>query len=202
MLWPRLPILHGEQPPHPLPHCAMRSMTPSPASRSGTARIGPIVPAPGRPRPSSATDPVGERISSTLDAPAATAGVVAPASRGTVLVVDDERGVRTVVARALARAGFEVLQAGDGHTAVEIYAEAGGRIGCVLLDLTMPGIDGAETFRRLRRDDPAARVVITSGHDPRDVAGLFPDGELTGYLQKPCDLASLIRVATEASQGG
>jgi len=115
---------------------------------------------------------------------------------GTVLVVDDDRAVRDVTRRVLSRAGFQVLEAADGASAVRAYADAVGRVGCVLLDLSMPGIDGAETFRQIRAVDPDARVVLTSGHCEEVAGGLFPTNGLAGFLQKPYDLASLLQMTT------
>lgn len=127
-------------------------------------------------------------------APAATAA-------GAVLVVDDESSVRDISRRVLSRAGFEVIEAADGASAVKRYAESNGRIKCVLLDMSMPGMGGPETFQAIRALDPTARVVITSGHCESDVHPLFPPAALAGFLQKPYDLASLVRVAKTVAAG-
>ena len=128
------------------------------------------------------------------DAPEAPAG-------GAVLVVDDESSVRDISRRVLTRAGFEVIEAADGASAVKRYAESKGRIRCVLLDMSMPGMGGPETFQAIRELDPTARVVITSGHCESDVHSLFPPAALAGFLQKPYDLASLVRVARTVAAG-
>ncbi|MCL4214711.1 MAG: response regulator [Gemmatimonadales bacterium] len=141
------------------------------------------------------------------DRPAPAATPAAQASPATappscaVLVVDDEASVRDVSRRVLARAGFEVIEAADGASAVKRYAESKGRIRCVLLDMSMPGMGGPETFKAIREIDPTARVVITSGHCESDVNPLFPPAALAGFLQKPYDLASLVRVAKTVAAG-
>ena len=70
---------------------------------------------------------------------------------GTILLVDDEESVRIMGTRMLERVGFEVLAASDGREALEIYRARPDDIALVLLDLTMPDLDGEETFRELRR---------------------------------------------------
>ena len=146
--------------------------------------------------PPDASTPAPASCTSSVGPPAAPAS-----ASGAILVVDDETSVRSVTRRALARAGFEVLEAADGASAVRTYTEARARIRCVLLDLSMPGIDGAETFRRLRAVDPGARVVLTSGHSQSDVSGLFPDDGLAGFLQKPYDLSALLRMTRFVAAG-
>ncbi|WP_415908551.1 CHASE domain-containing protein [Oleiharenicola sp. Vm1] len=73
-----------------------------------------------------------------------------PALRGTVLVVDDEAHVREMTTLALEMAGLEVMQASDGERALQLCREHPEMIDLILLDLTMPGLSGEETLRRLR----------------------------------------------------
>lgn len=117
---------------------------------------------------------------------------------GTILVVDDEVCMRDVTRRLLARAGFDVLEAADGPSAIRTFEAAHGRIQCVLLDLSMPGLDGVETYERLRSVDPLVRVVVTSGHCESQVVPRFPESGLAGFLQKPYDLSTLLRVTHAA----
>ncbi|HMO95988.1 MAG TPA: response regulator, partial [Tepidiformaceae bacterium] len=90
----------------------------------------------------------------------------------TVLVVDDDETVRSVTRRMLEHAGYTVLQAGDGIQALEAYRENPG-IDLVLLDMTMPHMDGEETFRELRRLSSDIRVVLTSGYNEQDATERF-----------------------------
>ena len=91
----------------------------------------------------------------------------------------------------LERLGFDVLTAADGHEAVAIYGDHPGAITCVILDLTMPQLDGEETFHELRRLDPRARVVLSSGFDRQEVARRFAGQDTAGYIQKPYRLETL-----------
>jgi CheY-like chemotaxis protein len=77
--------------------------------------------------------------------------------------VDDEPLVREVAKRALERAGFEVVLAENGRQAVEPYSQDGARIVLVLLDLSMPEMDGEQTLVELRRIDPTFRCCCRAG---------------------------------------
>jgi CheY-like chemotaxis protein len=110
---------------------------------------------------------------------------------GTVLAVDDEPSVLKVVKRALESIGLEVLTAGSGRDALSLFTERAGEIGCVLLDLTMPDMDGDEMFQALRRIRPEVRVFLMSGYSEQEISRRFLGQGLSGFLQKPFDLQSL-----------
>ena len=110
---------------------------------------------------------------------------------GTVLVVDDERAMRVTAARMLEAIGFRVLIAEHGVEAVEILRANPEKIHGVLLDLTMPKLDGEGTFRALRQLRPDLRVVLMSGYNEADAIRKFIGQGLTGFLQKPFSLAAL-----------
>lgn len=116
------------------------------------------------------------------DLPASQAPLQTP---GTLLVVDDDDIVRMVTTRMLERSGFTVLTAADGAAGVEIYRSNAGGIRAVLLDMTMPKMDGRETFAALRALDPAVKVIIASGYPESDATGQFGESGLAGFIQKP-----------------
>jgi PAS domain S-box-containing protein len=120
---------------------------------------------------------------------------------GTVLLVDDEETIRTLGARMLSRLGFVVLTAGDGREALALYAQHRGEIVLVLLDLTMPFMDGEETFHELRALDPEVRVVMSSGYTEQDITSRFRDEGLVGFLQKPYTIAHLTERLRAALEG-
>ncbi len=106
-------------------------------------------------------------------------------SPATVLVVDDEELVRVVTQEILEDAGFEVVLAEDGPQAIEAYRRHAPEVSAVLLDMTMPELDGAATFRELRRRWGDVKVLLTTGHrNPEIVAELTAEG-LAGFVQKP-----------------
>lgn len=125
---------------------------------------------------------------------------------GTVLVVDDEPGVRDVVVEILNEAGMRSLAARDGEEALRLFEKHGKEIGLVLLDLSMPGIGGKETFRRLMRIDPGIPVILSSGFNEseatEDLASLPP----AGFIQKPYRwdtlLDTLVQVIRSSRRAG
>jgi PAS domain S-box-containing protein len=110
---------------------------------------------------------------------------------GTVLLVDDEKTLLTLGAAMLSRLGFAVLTAADGEEAVAVYREHMDEIVLVLLDLTMPRLDGEGSFQALRALDPGVRVVMTSGYSEQDMATRFAGKGLAGFVPKPYTLAEL-----------
>ena len=112
---------------------------------------------------------------------------------GTVLVADDEETVRTVAARILEHLGFSVVLAADGREAVEKFRAEPSRFAFVLLDLTMPHLDGEESFRQLRLLNPGVRVILTSGFNQHEAVNRFVGKGLAGFIQKPFELASFTK---------
>ena len=104
---------------------------------------------------------------------------------GTVLVVDDEEIVRVTTRSVLEHAGFQVLIANDGASALEIFRAQHERIGAVLLDLSMPNLSGEATLRELQRIDPKVRVVLTSGYSEPETTERFASLGVANFLRKP-----------------
>ncbi|RME19135.1 MAG: PAS domain S-box protein [Deltaproteobacteria bacterium] len=119
----------------------------------------------------------------------------------TVLVVDDEEMVRTVAREILERAGARVILASSGRQCLELYSQQKGGIDLVLLDTTMPGLSGEETFRKLRELDPDVRVVLSSGYNAQEVTSRFAGKPLSGFLQKPYRARDLLDVAASVLGG-
>ena len=111
--------------------------------------------------------------------------------RGTVLIADDEESVRAVGHRMLNTMGFDVLAASDGREAVETFATHADEIVCVLLDLTMPHMDGEEAFGELTRIRPDVAVILCSGYNQQEATRRFAGKGLAGFVQKPYSLAKL-----------
>ena len=103
----------------------------------------------------------------------------------TVLVVDDEDSVLSLAQTVLDEAGCEVLTAANGHEAISVYGERSEEIDVVVLDLSMPSLNGLETFRAMRTIRPDARVILSSGYGPVDLLEDLAGRPLAGYLEKP-----------------
>jgi signal transduction histidine kinase/CheY-like chemotaxis protein/PAS domain-containing protein len=111
--------------------------------------------------------------------------------KGTILLVDDEESLLSLGTQMLEHLGFTVLTATDGLQAVDLYRERGKGIDLVLMDLTMPRMDGAEAFGELRRMNPDVRIVFASGYSREDMSERFEGKGLEGILQKPFTLGKL-----------
>lgn len=118
--------------------------------------------------------------------------------KGTILLVDDEETIRALGQEMLIMLGFDVLTAANGRHALEIHRDRQNEINGVLLDLTMPHMDGEETFRELRRLNPDVRVVISSGYNEQEVIQRFLGKGLAGFIQKPYKLSTLSGALKEA----
>jgi PAS domain S-box-containing protein len=144
---------------------------------------------------------MGTSAGPALD-PAAGATVDNWRGSGTVLLVDDEESLRALGAKMLGAMGFSVLLAADGRDAVDLYRQRGGEIALVLLDLTMPRMDGIQAFGELRQINPAVRVVIASGYNEKETAARVAGKGLSGVIQKPYSTKDLKRVLRQALEPG
>lgn len=119
------------------------------------------------------------------------AGEIDWQGEGTVLLAEDEQTLRALGMQMLKRLGLKVIVAADGVEAVELFQKYYEKIDLVLLDLTMPRLDGGEALAKIHQIDPAARVVIVSGYSEADITERFAGQHLTGILQKPYSLVRL-----------
>ncbi len=119
---------------------------------------------------------------------------------GKILLVDDEETVRTVCELMLGQFGFEVITASDGREAVGLFREHAETIRCVLLDLTMPHMDGDSAIREMKRIKPEIPALLMSGYNEQEISGRFAGRKLAGFIQKPFrkpELAAKIREVLE-----
>lgn len=108
-----------------------------------------------------------------------------PRGSGTILVIDDEPVVRSVAKQSLERAGFDVVTASNGSEGIATFSSNRERIRLILLDLTMPGLSGEESFQILRTIKPDVPVVLSSGYEEQEVSRRFEGQGLEGFVQKP-----------------
>jgi PAS domain S-box-containing protein len=110
-----------------------------------------------------------------------------------VLLVDDEETVRAVAERMLKRMGAEVTLAEDGREAVELFRAAPERFAVVVVDLTMPHLDGDECFRELRRIDKNVPVILSSGYSEQELVERFASKGFAAFIQKPYGYDALLK---------
>jgi CheY-like chemotaxis protein len=109
--------------------------------------------------------------------------------KGMVLLADDEEAIRDVGCNVLEKMGFIPLAAFDGQDALDLFRAHRQEIRLVILDLTMPRMDGLEAFRELRTMDAQIPVLITSGYSKQEVDSRFSGIEVAGFIQKPFNLS-------------
>jgi PAS domain S-box-containing protein len=129
-----------------------------------------------------------------------------PAARGgreTILVADDEEMVRKTAFAVLEKLGYRVLLSEDGSQALECFARHPGEIQLILLDMTMPVMNGEEVLTRLRSGGHRVKVIASSGYSEAEALGRFGSG-IDGFLQKPYtanQIARAVRAALGVSVG-
>ncbi len=121
---------------------------------------------------------------------------------GTALLVDDDDTARAVGASLLSAVGLRVLEASSGMGALAHFRERVAEIDVVILDLTMPHMDGVETFRELRRIEQDVPVILTSGYNEQDSINRLAGEGLAGFLKKPYDSAQLSRLVRRVMSAG
>ena len=102
-----------------------------------------------------------------------------------VLVIDDEEGIRMVAQRTLERAGLQVITASDGREGLKVFEETKDELSLVILDLTMPHLNGEEALVEMRQINPDVPVILTSGYNEQEISTRFEGQELAGFIQKP-----------------
>jgi two-component system cell cycle sensor histidine kinase/response regulator CckA len=118
---------------------------------------------------------------------------------GTVLLVDDEEDIRNVGCEMLEALGFDSVSANDGIDALEIF-KLNPSIKIVILDLTMPRMDGEQTFNELRKLNPGIQVIMSSGYNEQEVTQKFVGKQLAGFIQKPYRVSALREVLSTISK--
>ncbi len=117
---------------------------------------------------------------------------------GVVLVVDDEPVVRRVVRLTLERFGYDVLMAEDGREAVEVFRERPGEINCILLDMTMPVMDGAEAYAQIRKIDASVPIILSSGYSEIDAREQLEESSALTFIQKPYTTVALVEAVSRS----
>lgn len=116
--------------------------------------------------------------------------------QGRILVIEDEETVRRVSTQMLKSMGFETVAAINGKQGLDLFAEHPKAFDAVLLDLTMPKMDGAETFVKIRQLQPQIPIILMSGYNEQDAVSRLGSKDMAGFLQKPIkqnELQDLLR---------
>jgi len=121
--------------------------------------------------------------------------------QGTVLLVEDEEGLRGLNARGLASRGYTVLEAGNGLEAIEMLESHPGKIDLVVSDVVMPEMDGPTLYKELRARNPGLKVVFVSGYAEEAFSKSLPEGGQFAFLPKPFTLKQLVATVKDTLAG-
>jgi two-component system cell cycle sensor histidine kinase/response regulator CckA len=116
--------------------------------------------------------------------------------QGTILLVEDEEGLRALNARGLISRGYTVLEAGNGVEAIEVLGRHG-HVDLVVSDVVMPEMDGPTLLKELRRRDPNVKVIFVSGYAEEAFQKNLPEQEQYEFLAKPFTLKQLVSKVKE-----
>ncbi len=116
---------------------------------------------------------------------------------GTILLVEDEEGLRQLNARGLASRGYTVLEAGNGVEAIEVLEKSSSQIDLVVSDVVMPEMDGPTLLRELRTRNPGLKIIFVSGYAEDAFQKHLPADGQFAFLAKPFTLKQLVNAVKE-----
>src|SRR5499426_1896542 len=121
--------------------------------------------------------------------------------RGTILLVEDEEGLRALNARGLQSRGYTVIEAGNGLEALAELERQGGHVDVVVSDVVMPEMDGPALMKELKKRKPDIKIIFVSGYAEDAFDKNLPDRKQFNFLAKPFTLKELVRVVKETMAG-
>ena len=120
---------------------------------------------------------------------------------GTILLVEDEEGLRGLNARGLTSRGYTVLEAGNGVEAIEVIEQRGGNVDLVVSDVVMPEMDGPTLAKELRARNPNLKIIFVSGYAEDAFEKNLPEGAQFDFLAKPFTLKQLVAAVKNTMSG-
>jgi two-component system cell cycle sensor histidine kinase/response regulator CckA len=117
--------------------------------------------------------------------------------QGTILLVEDEEGLRALNARGLSSRGYTVIEAGNGVEAMEMLERQGGKVDLVVSDVVMPEMDGPTLLKELRKKNPETKIIFVSGYAEDAFQKSLPDPDDYNFLAKPFTLKQLVAKVKE-----
>ena len=120
---------------------------------------------------------------------------------GTILIVDDEDSIRTLLSMILKKCGYTVYTASDGEEALTVFREHQNIVDCVLLDLTMPHMGGFEAGAKLRVIKPGIKIILLSGYRDLDIPDIAENQCFDGFLKKPVGYERLVEMVRSVMAG-
>jgi two-component system cell cycle sensor histidine kinase/response regulator CckA len=117
--------------------------------------------------------------------------------QGTILLVEDEEGLRSLNARGLRSRGYSVIEASNGIEAMEALDEKNGAVDLVVSDVVMPEMDGPTLLKEMRARNPNLKIIFVSGYAEEAFEKSLPENEQFAFLAKPFALSALVAKVKE-----
>jgi two-component system cell cycle sensor histidine kinase/response regulator CckA len=146
--------------------------------------------------PEVAADPVASH-GAAKDAPAETKPRTDLTGQGTILLVEDEEGLRSLNARGLRSRGYSVIEASNGVEALEALEEKNGAVDLVVSDVVMPEMDGPTLLKTMRGTNPDLKIIFVSGYAEDAFEKSLPENQQFAFLPKPFTLSQLVAAVKE-----
>ena len=115
-----------------------------------------------------------------------------PTRHGTILVVEDEDALRQPIVKMLCKTGFEVFEAADGASAINLLHADGDKIDVILLDLTIPGASHHEVIAEAAKAKPDMALILTSAYSQETIAGEMSPLPIRSFIRKPFEFGDLL----------
>ena len=122
--------------------------------------------------------------------------------QGTILLVEDEEGLRSLNARGLRSRGYSVIEASNGVEAMEALEEKNGAVDLVVSDVVMPEMDGPTLLKEMRGRNPDLKIIFVSGYAEDAFEKSLPENEQFAFLPKPFTLSQLVAAVKETMPAG
>ncbi|MBV9533372.1 MAG: response regulator, partial [Bradyrhizobium sp.] len=117
--------------------------------------------------------------------------------QGTILLVEDEEGLRSLNARGLRSRGYSVIEASNGIEAMEALETKNGAVDLVVSDVVMPEMDGPTLLKAIRKRNPGVKIIFVSGYAEDAFEKSLPENQQFAFLPKPFTLSQLVRAVKE-----
>ena len=117
--------------------------------------------------------------------------------QGTILLVEDEDGLRSLNARGLRSRGYSVIEAANGLEAMEALEEQNGAVDLVVSDVVMPEMDGPTLLKNMRGRNPDLKIIFVSGYAEDAFEKSLPENQQFAFLPKPFTLSQLVAAVKE-----
>jgi two-component system cell cycle sensor histidine kinase/response regulator CckA len=117
--------------------------------------------------------------------------------QGTILLVEDEEGLRSLNARGLRSRGYSVIEASNGVEAIEALEQENGAVDLVVSDVVMPEMDGPTLLKEMRERNPELKIIFVSGYAEDAFEKSLPENQQFAFLPKPFTLSQLVAAVKE-----